>query len=303
MARRDATARIIGGRNMAGTRSVWSFVFAAVCLAAACGGSSERLGQSAPPDRQHDGGDASPVPGVCDQIPQCQFRCPAGTKSPVDGAGCTHTCECVPIECSTQDCGPAPGTPNWQCPDGTTAGPSCSAGADGVCAWHIIDCPPDGNSCANKACGTGCRSGTRVNAEACTRDGQCEEANLAACTCTSCKQCTVNGCADLRCPEAEPLESSGSCFGMGPTPCIPTGSSCQYGAIRCACTPNAQNCSFWHCEAEGGEPGCPAREPVTGRSCYASRLTGTSTCRYGSTMCTCTGGPPDEAAAWSCVGS
>lgn len=188
--------------------------------------------------------DCPPAPGVCDRIPQCEFACPAGMTNPVDDAGCTHTCECVRVQCSAQDCGPAPGMPNWQCPDGTTAGPSCSAGADGACAWRFIECPPDtdpcanlpqcdfacapgmknpvdqrgcehtcecvpcssdelargecdvAGSCANRPCGSGCRTGTRVNAEACTRDGQCDEANFATCTCTSCKQCTVNGCAD-----------------------------------------------------------------------------------------------------------
>jgi hypothetical protein len=189
--------------------------------------------------------DCPPAPTACDQIPQCQFPCGGGMKNPIDEAGCTHTCECVPIECSAQDCGPALGMPNWQCPDGTTAGPSCSAGADGVCAWRIVECPPVSDPCtnipgcdfacppgtknpvdergcthtcqcvacskdeiargecgnvpdlcANKACGAGCRTGTRVNAEACTKDGQCEEANYASCTCTSCKACTVNGCTD-----------------------------------------------------------------------------------------------------------
>ena len=106
---------------------------------------------------------------------------------------------------------------------------------------------------------------------------------------------------DLRCPLDEPVESSGSCFGMGPR-CIPPGAACHYGSIRCTCTPNVQNCSFWHCEAENGVPGCPAREPVTGRTCYASRLAGTSTCTYGGTTCTCIGGPPDEAATWNCEG-
>ncbi len=186
-----------------------------------------------------------PQTDPCEAVPQCQFPCPEGMKNPTDAQGCVHTCECVPVQCSAQDCGPQPGMPNWQCPDGTTAGPSCKAGADGSCGWQIIECPPttdpcanipqcqlacgpgkksptDANGClhscecvacsndeiargecepalegcANKVCGAGCRTGTRVNAEGCTRAGQCEEANFAACTCTSCKNCTVSGCAD-----------------------------------------------------------------------------------------------------------
>jgi hypothetical protein len=41
-----------------------------------------------------------------------------------------------------------------------------------------------------------------------------------------------------------PVESTLTCFGTGPR-CIPAGSWCEYGSIRCTCTPNAQNCSFW----------------------------------------------------------
>jgi hypothetical protein len=107
--------------------------------------------------------DCPPKTGACDQVPQCDFLCPPGTKNPVDQRGCTHTCECVPCsqdEVARGECGNVP------------------------------------DLCANKGCGAGCRTGTRVNAEACTRDGQCDEANYALCTCTSCQNCTVNGCAD-----------------------------------------------------------------------------------------------------------
>ena len=106
---------------------------------------------------------APPEAGACDQVPQCDFACPPGTKNPVDQRGCVHTCECVP--CSNDEI------------------------ARGECG-NVPD------SCANKGCGAGCRTGTRVNAEACTQDGRCDEANYALCTCTSCQNCTVNGCAD-----------------------------------------------------------------------------------------------------------
>lgn len=43
--------------------------------------------------------------------------------------------------CSIQDCGPAPGMPNWQCPDGSLGGPSCERLPDSRCGWLIRQCP------------------------------------------------------------------------------------------------------------------------------------------------------------------
>lgn len=51
--------------------------------------------------------------------------------------------------CSLQDCGTAPGMPNWQCPDGSVGGPSCERLSDtsnplsagGRCGWLIRQCP------------------------------------------------------------------------------------------------------------------------------------------------------------------
>jgi hypothetical protein len=44
--------------------------------------------------------------------------------------------------CEKHECGPAPGMPNQQCPDGkTVAGPFCDRNTDGSCSWKIISCP------------------------------------------------------------------------------------------------------------------------------------------------------------------
>lgn len=45
--------------------------------------------------------------------------------------------------CSKEECGPAMGMPNWQCPDGSVGGPVCGRTADGTCGWHVHDCPND----------------------------------------------------------------------------------------------------------------------------------------------------------------
>lgn len=42
--------------------------------------------------------------------------------------------------CKVPDCGPAPQMPNWQCPDGSLAGPSCERLPDGRCGWLIRQC-------------------------------------------------------------------------------------------------------------------------------------------------------------------
>jgi hypothetical protein len=120
--------------------------------------------------------ECTPVTSACERIPQCQFPCPAGKNNPVDEQGCVHTCECVSVQCSAEDCGPAPGMPNWQCPDGSVGGPSCSVGADGVCGWQIIDCPPDTDPCANiSQCEFLCPPGMKnpVDERGCTHTCEC----------------------------------------------------------------------------------------------------------------------------------
>jgi hypothetical protein len=62
----------------------------------------------------------------------------------VDQNGCP-TCKCNPAPGGACDTcpGPAPGAPNFLCPDGVTiGGPACRANADGTCGWIIVQCPP-----------------------------------------------------------------------------------------------------------------------------------------------------------------
>ena len=48
--------------------------------------------------------------------------------------------ECSDGSCTEVECGPAPGIPNWECPDGTVGGPVCDLSASGVCGWVIREC-------------------------------------------------------------------------------------------------------------------------------------------------------------------
>jgi len=56
---------------------------------------------------------------------------------------------CDPAACD----GPNPyGIPNWECADGSIAGPACLEGDDGACAWGIRECPDD-DECTPDECG------------------------------------------------------------------------------------------------------------------------------------------------------
>lgn len=67
------------------------------------------------------------------------------------------------------------GVPNYECEDGTIAGPACIAADDGTCAWGLVDCP-DPAACTTEECGTPpgipnwtCPDGS-IGGPACDRD-------------------------------------------------------------------------------------------------------------------------------------
>jgi hypothetical protein len=66
-----------------------------------------------------------------------------GTAGENPGEGGEGGDEPPPLpECDPAECGPAPGMPNYPCPDGSMGGPMCKRGEDGVCRWMIVQCPP-----------------------------------------------------------------------------------------------------------------------------------------------------------------
>ncbi len=93
-----------------------------------------------------------------------------------------------PVSCSS--CGPAPGYPSWQCPDGAHQGGRgpCVKFEDGRCGWIRLVCPAPGsgqnssNSCSATECGASpspaqwrCPDGEHSGAFECvrTQDGTC----------------------------------------------------------------------------------------------------------------------------------
>jgi hypothetical protein len=80
-----------------------------------------------------------PAP-VCPAL-GCAPMCPNGVLK--DANGC-DTCQCAPPPgdaCTPKECGPAPGAPNYLCPDGkTVAGPACRR-TSGTCGWVFVMCP------------------------------------------------------------------------------------------------------------------------------------------------------------------
>lgn len=76
--------------------------------------------------------------------------CPDGSTSVRTGPKCEFT-EC-PAACTPAECGPAPGMPNYLCPDGTTwAGPGACKRTNGKCGYEIVSCPSGGKACAADA--------------------------------------------------------------------------------------------------------------------------------------------------------
>ena len=81
--------------------------------------------------------------------PCATVRCASGFTCQVTQIYCITTpcnpiAECVPVPCSTDECGPALGMMNSLCPDGVNyAGPSgqCLRNADGSCGWEVLSCP------------------------------------------------------------------------------------------------------------------------------------------------------------------
>jgi hypothetical protein len=68
----------------------------------------------------------------------CNPSC--GICAPLDGVCTQQACEST---CSPESCGPQPGIPNHDCPDGVTvAGPTgVCLEIEGGCTWEIIECP------------------------------------------------------------------------------------------------------------------------------------------------------------------
>src|SRR5258708_16942764 len=96
--------------------------------------------------------------------PVCKIYCDFGN---VPDANDCPTCKCnaapLSTECDRRQCPPpAPGAPNYICPDGKTiAGPACVTQLGSGCGWVFASCP---DTCAADVA---CVAGTQWNEEWC----------------------------------------------------------------------------------------------------------------------------------------
>ena len=136
-------------------------------------------------------------------------------------------------ECSTEECGPAPGAPNELCFDGSTAGPVCGADDQGQCGWTVVSCPE--HPC---------------NLLECDDETHCKLVQV-QCVTTPCPpqpECVPN--QPVECPDAPP-DPRDPCAGD---------IRCAYGAETC--------CGVTHdsyvCSCEGGVFTCFATDACLG---------------------------------------
>lgn len=179
------------------------------------------------------------------------------------GGQCQNSGACTQAECS-----PAPGAPNYTCPDGSTAGPVCERDPAGTCGWNFVTCPgicqadadcAQGEQCINGTCAAGptsCGGSTCGAGQYCCNPscgicaplgGSCtQQVCASACSsdadCASSESC-VNGqcvsgqpCGNNVCPAGE-LCCNASC-GM----CAPPGVACtQQACAQCASDADCRN--------------------------------------------------------------
>ena len=133
--------------------------------------------------------------------------------------------------CDPQSCpDPAPLSPNFQCADGSVAGPACvEAAGGGSCHWDVLECPDTSTTCTSADCGPapGAPNWT------------CADGTIAGPSCMS----TPNGCGwtIVQCPDPAECQPD-SC--PGPAPLSPN-YQCPDGTIGGpACTLTPAGCGW-----------------------------------------------------------
>ncbi|MCA9650745.1 MAG: tail fiber domain-containing protein [Myxococcales bacterium] len=164
--------------------------------------------------------------------------------------------------CTDEECGPAPGAPNFLCQDGVTwGGPGpCERGEDGTCGWTFVECP----ACCYVAEEPPCIEGS-----VCCADGTwaCNDPGGPP----PCEAGTVCACCDAA--EEPPCIEGATCCGGGVWACNDDGGNPSCGDIGVVCDlPPTEEC----CDA-AEEPPC-----IEGSMC----------CADGSWACVDPGGPP-----------
>ena len=137
---------------------------------------------------------------------------------------------CDPMSCPD----PQPLSPNYTCPDGTTAGPACVEASNATCGWQVLDCADDPSVCTVTECGPapGVPNWT------------CADGTIAGPACGS----TPNGCGwtIVDCPDVTACQWD-DC--PSPAPGAPN-YQCPDGTIggpACKSTPNGCGWTFVEC--------------------------------------------------------
>jgi len=180
-------------------------------------------------------------------------------------------------ECTKEQCGPAPGEPNFLCDDGVTvAGPVCGMNGNGECGWSSVECP----TCCYEDERPMCNFGST-----CCDDGSwaCDD-QLGNPTCngatgTTCECCDPDGAQQLGCFEGASCCAGGEweCDdGGGGSACEAPGAVCSGGGAMCeseggSCVTGPEVCcqGFQCCTGVPVPPGaeyCSQNCPVSDRN-------------------------------------
>lgn len=166
-------------------------------------------------------------------------------------------------ECTEEECGPAPGAPNFLCQDGVTVGGPgpCERNAEGVCGWTFVPCP----QCCYAAEQPPCFEGASCCADgswACNDDaGQptCETAPVCACCQPGEEPECIEGVSCCGGGEWQCNDDGGqpTCEDLGVVCDLPPPPSCCEPAEEPECIEGAICCAdgSWACN-ELGMPPC-----------------------------------------------
>jgi hypothetical protein len=124
--------------------------------------------------------------------------------------------------CATSDCGPALGIANYQCADGSVAGPTgrCLKRDNGTCGWEILSCPTGSGGAGGAGAGgqaSGGAAGLLCGGQACAAEQVC-------CGPASCGRC-ISKFSGQTCPALCPGGSGGT--GSGGTSGGAGGAACS----------------------------------------------------------------------------
>lgn len=159
-----------------------------------------------------------PDPLACADVgePACLSRSDCAPLYGDDGgfAGCGEG----GTTCDAASCGPAPGMPSIECPDGSIGGSTgrCLESPDGTCGWEIRQCPDE--TCGDAECGpapgmpaTTCEDGSIGGST-----GRCLRSDEGTCG-WEILDCPEDGCSDEECgPQPPGLPCSDGSGTSGP---------------------------------------------------------------------------------------